>query len=204
MTASLMAQHSRICLKCRRHRKLRFSPWIRKISRRKKGQLILELLPGKSHGQRSPAGCSSKGHKRVRHDWPCTHIITYAASVTGMQHQINILLHKTHINKHLIQRITFISTDYHQLIIDLDKSNEPNLCVRCKISLTLEISLGTWAWERPQSGQLACWVCGTLCTSPLPHPASKKAEHKSFQCQWLFTIWDLEEEFLNPFISTES
>ena len=27
------------------------------------------FLPGKSHGQRSLAGCSTWGHKRVRHDW---------------------------------------------------------------------------------------------------------------------------------------
>ena len=72
--------------------------------------------------------------------------VTKESDMTERAHTKSyILLHKTHINKHLIQGITFISTDYHQLITDLDKSNEPNLCVSCKISLTVEISLGTWA-----------------------------------------------------------
>ena len=113
----------------------------------------------------------------------------------GERHQINnilyILLLGTHVHKHLIQRITFISTYYHHHITDLDKVNKPRLCVSCLISLRVEISLGTWAWERPWSGQLACWVCGALCTSPLPHPPSEEAKQKSFQCQWLlpFEIW---------------
>ena len=38
------------------------SPW------RRKWQSTLVFLPGKSHGQRSLAGCSPWGHKRVRHD----------------------------------------------------------------------------------------------------------------------------------------
>ena len=49
-------------------RKRRFSPWIRKISCRRKLQLTPEFLPGKSHGQWSLAGFSfsSKGHKKIR------------------------------------------------------------------------------------------------------------------------------------------
>ena len=49
-------------------RRLRFNPWDRKIPWRRKWQPIPEFLPGKSHGQRSLAGYSPGGHKRVGHD----------------------------------------------------------------------------------------------------------------------------------------
>ena len=41
---------------------------IGKIPRRRKWQLTPVFLPGKSHGQRSLAGSSPWGHKRIRHD----------------------------------------------------------------------------------------------------------------------------------------
>ena len=40
-----------------------FNPWTRKIPWRRKWQSALVFLPGKSHGQRSLAGYSPKGHK---------------------------------------------------------------------------------------------------------------------------------------------
>ena len=40
-----------------------FSPWVRKISWRRKWQPTPVFLPGKSHGQRGLAGCSPCGHK---------------------------------------------------------------------------------------------------------------------------------------------
>ena len=49
---------------CRRHRRRRFDPWVRKIPRRD-WQPTPVFLPGKSHGQRSLAGYSP----RVRQDW---------------------------------------------------------------------------------------------------------------------------------------
>ena len=42
------------------------NPWVRKNSWRRKWQPIPVFLPGKSNGQRSLAGYSSWGHKRVR------------------------------------------------------------------------------------------------------------------------------------------
>ena len=45
-----------------------FNPWVGKITQRKKWQLTPVFLPGKSHGQRSLVGYSSRGHKRFRHD----------------------------------------------------------------------------------------------------------------------------------------
>ena len=52
---------------CQR-RRCGFDPWVGKIPWRKKWQPTPIFLPGKSHGQRSLAGCSLWGHKRVRHD----------------------------------------------------------------------------------------------------------------------------------------
>ena len=40
---------------CRRHRRCRFDPWVRKIPWRRKWQPTPVFLPGKSHGQRSLA-----------------------------------------------------------------------------------------------------------------------------------------------------
>ena len=49
-------------------RRLGFYPWVRKIPWRRKWQLPPVFLPGKSLGQRSLAGYSPWGHKRVGHD----------------------------------------------------------------------------------------------------------------------------------------
>jgi len=48
------------CLQCGRPG---FNPWIRKIPWRRKWQPTPALLPGKSHGQRSVVGYSSRGRK---------------------------------------------------------------------------------------------------------------------------------------------
>ena len=64
--ASWVAQWWRIWLQCRRHR---FNPWVRKTPWRRKWQPTPLFLPEKSHGQRSLAGYTPWGHKRVRHDW---------------------------------------------------------------------------------------------------------------------------------------
>ena len=48
--------------KCKRHG---FDPWVRKIPWRRKWQPTTVFLPGEFHGQRSLAGYSPWGHKRV-------------------------------------------------------------------------------------------------------------------------------------------
>ena len=45
-----------------------FDPWVSKIPGRRKWQLTLVFLPGKSHSQGSLAGYRSWGHKRIWHD----------------------------------------------------------------------------------------------------------------------------------------
>ena len=51
-----------ICLQCGRPG---FDPWVGKIPWRRKWQPTPVLLPGKSHGQRSLAGCSPWGRKEL-------------------------------------------------------------------------------------------------------------------------------------------
>ena len=55
--ASLVTQSVKI-LQCRR---LGFDPWVGKIPWRSKWEITVVSLPGKSHGQRSLAGCGSRG-----------------------------------------------------------------------------------------------------------------------------------------------
>ena len=62
--ASPVAQQA-IRQECRRHRRLQFDPWVRKIPWRRKWQPTPVFLPGKSHGEKHLAGYSPWGHKRV-------------------------------------------------------------------------------------------------------------------------------------------
>ena len=55
---------------CRQFKRLKFNPCVEKISWRRKWQPTPLLLPEKSHGQRSMAGCSPQD-RRVRHNWAC-------------------------------------------------------------------------------------------------------------------------------------
>ena len=48
---------------CKRHKRLRFDLWVRKIPWRRKWQPTPAFLPEKFHGQRSLAGYSPWGHK---------------------------------------------------------------------------------------------------------------------------------------------
>ena len=52
---------------CRRHKRHGFDPWVKKVPCRRKHQFTAVFLPGKFHGQRSPAGYSPWGHKEPDH-----------------------------------------------------------------------------------------------------------------------------------------
>jgi len=67
---------------CRRHKKLRFAPWVRKIPQSRRWQPTPVFLPGKFHEQRSLVGycpCSCKASDMPEHvyicncnyDWDC-------------------------------------------------------------------------------------------------------------------------------------
>ena len=60
---------------CRMHRRCGFSPWVGKISWRRKWQPTPVFLPEKSHGQRSLEGCSP-WLCRVGHAWAAEHAHT--------------------------------------------------------------------------------------------------------------------------------
>ena len=47
------------------HKRRGFDPWVGKIPYKRAWQPTLVFLPGESHGQRSLAGCSPKGHKEL-------------------------------------------------------------------------------------------------------------------------------------------
>ena len=63
LRASPRAQWVKNPLQYRRLGRCGFDPWGRKIPWRRKQQPTPVFLPGKSHGQRSLAGYSPKGHK---------------------------------------------------------------------------------------------------------------------------------------------
>ena len=48
---------------CRRHKRLGFNPWVRKIPWRRAWQPIPLFLPGESHEQRRLVGYIPEGHK---------------------------------------------------------------------------------------------------------------------------------------------
>ena len=50
---------------CRRHKRHRFDPWVRKIPWRRAWLPTSVLLPGEFHGQRSLVGYSPKGCKEL-------------------------------------------------------------------------------------------------------------------------------------------
>ena len=60
-----MVQWLRICLQCRRLKRHRFSPWVRKIPWRRKWQPTPVSLPADFHGQGSLAGYNPWGHKEL-------------------------------------------------------------------------------------------------------------------------------------------
>ena len=62
--------------RCRRLRRCRFDPWVRKIPWSGKWNPIPVIFPGKFHGQRSLAGCSPQAAKwwTWLSDWAYTHI----------------------------------------------------------------------------------------------------------------------------------
>ena len=53
-------------LKCRRHRRHEFDPWVGKIPWRKKWQPTPVFLPLKSHGQRCLVGSSPEGPTQLQ------------------------------------------------------------------------------------------------------------------------------------------
>ena len=81
---------------CRRQKKHRFNPWVKKIPWRRKWPLTLVFLPGKSHGHRRLMGYSPWGQKELD---MTEHI--------GIKHSKNILHICTHTHTHTSIYILF-------------------------------------------------------------------------------------------------
>ena len=100
---------------------LEFEPWIGKIPWRRKWQPAPVFLPGKSHGQRSLAGYSPWGRKRVRHD----------------------LATKQHQHQHVKQLINNFYIDYmlkwpHFRYVALHKIHDENECYQFLCTCLIE------------------------------------------------------------------
>ena len=67
---------------CRRPKRLRFDPWVRKIPWRRKWQPAPIFLPGESHVQRNLMGYSPWGRKRIRYDLAAEHAHTQFLLIT--------------------------------------------------------------------------------------------------------------------------
>ena len=71
---------------CRRHKRHRFNPWVRKIPWRGKQQPTSGILPGKTHGQRSPVGYSPRGHKESdMTERACVHTHTHTHTTSSIR-----------------------------------------------------------------------------------------------------------------------
>ena len=66
---------------CRRPKRCRFDPWVRKIPWRREWQPTPVFLPGESHGQRSLAGYSPWGRKESEMTEQ-THVLGFALKLT--------------------------------------------------------------------------------------------------------------------------
>ena len=67
----------------------KFNPWVRKIPWRRKWQPTPVFSPGKYHGQRSLAGCTSRG-RTVVHDWTTdTDVHVWNSGITQKMHHLN-------------------------------------------------------------------------------------------------------------------
>ena len=72
-----------LACQCRRHERRKFYTWVGKIPWRRACQPTAVLLPGESHGQRSLAGYSPWGWRRVRQDCVTKHTKAFWTMVLG-------------------------------------------------------------------------------------------------------------------------
>ena len=108
-------------------------PWVKKISRRKKWQPTLVFLPGKSHGQRSLAGCSPRGLKQVRHS----------------------LVTKQHTLKYVVPRVCHALMCKMYIPLVLNKTVIQNILLRL-----LSTKLSPTRLYRGEILGLPCWGAG--------------------------------------------
>ena len=71
--ASQVVQCKEYAYQCRRHKRCKFDPWVKKILWRSKSQPDPVLLPGKIPWKEEPCGLQFMWAGRVGHDWATEH-----------------------------------------------------------------------------------------------------------------------------------
>ena len=136
-----------------------------KTPRRRKWQLALVFLPVKSHGQRSLAGCSTRGHKES-HTTEGLSTCSYAWNLPRGW-TVNVLTMHTHKRNYVRRRLAWLRCSFQKVythkIITLCTLNIYILFV----SYT-SINPGTvLTFKKLQQMCLSggrCWQWGRLCT----------------------------------------
>ena len=104
ITGGFMVKKKLAC-QCRKCKRCRFDPWVRKIPGERHGKPPPVFLSGESHGQRSLAGYSPESCKESQTTETIQHTLT--RSLTSLEYSIcnflSLLLHCHNIS----QRITF-------------------------------------------------------------------------------------------------
>ena len=93
---------------CRRHKRCRFNPWVRKIPWSRKWQTTPVFLPGKFHGQRSLTGYSPWGWKELdtTEQWHPSCAWDYGLSITRIILQF---IHVIYVHSFLLLNSMYIS-----------------------------------------------------------------------------------------------
>ena len=122
--------------------RLRFDPWVGKISWSRKWQSVSVFLPGKFHGQRSLKGYSPWGC-RVRHKWAHTH----------SNKQTGFLSSVIHASKSMEIKVGEMETSDLQLLGQ-------------KHSWRPALAIGTWSLAglrlAPGSWHICMWIASAL------------------------------------------
>ena len=99
----------------RRHRRWGFNHWVGKIPYRQKWQPTPVFLPGKSHGQRNPVGCSPWDRREWTWLTEDTHIYIYVFILSSHFQHANALLYD---QQYLATYLEYLLCPVHSCWID--------------------------------------------------------------------------------------
>ena len=123
-----VAQRLRVCLQCW---KCGFSPWVMKIPWRRKRQLTLIFLPGKSHEQRSLEGYSPWSHEELDTQQldknKCTHrhisiepwkerCQMFTVAISGFDNYLNFSICPMYTALLMINKSLYVSLDAYKIL----------------------------------------------------------------------------------------
>ena len=108
-----LLQWWRICLKCRKHRRCRFDPWVGKILWRGKWQPAPVFFPGKILWTEEPSSLQSMEPKKsqTRLKWHSTHThIYYICTHTNIHTHIYNVLHEINAREAVLVKLRYLIT----------------------------------------------------------------------------------------------